>query len=133
MAYFQWEDKYDLGVDKMNDEHQVLIDLMNKLYEENDKKSDKFVINQCINKLADWTKVHFAHEEAYMEEIGFPGIKQHKLIHQNLLSELDKYATEYHKGTENQISPKFFSFLKLWLQAHIIGIDMKYGEHAKAA
>ena len=31
------------------------------------------------------------------------------------------------------LSNDFFAFLKVWLKAHICGIDMKYGQHRKAA
>lgn len=133
MSYFTWTNELDLGVDKMNDEHKVLIDLMNKLYDNDKRGANKAIITSDLEKLMSWTKEHFQHEEEFMESFNYPKINQHKLIHQKLIKDLTKHYEDYKAGSSPNLSEGFYSFLKLWLQAHIMGIDMQYGRHLQAA
>lgn len=63
-----------------------------------------------------------------MASIDYPLLDTHKRIHANLLEEFGAHKTNFEKTGE--LTTKFFSFLKLWLTAHIQGIDKKYGLHA---
>ena len=65
-----------------------------------------------------------------MEKIGFTGRAQHAVIHQQLLGRLAQFHQEFRaSGT---FTDACFHFLKLWLRAHICGIDTKYAAHARA-
>lgn len=133
MAFFEWNEKLDLGVKDMNGEHQKLIDLMNHLYDLNHANASKAEVGGAVKALADWTITHFEHEEAFMESIDYPELKTHRLIHENLLAQLKEHMEAYEAGSNNQLDEKFFLFLKVWLTGHIMGIDMKYGKFANAA
>lgn len=133
MAFFEWNDKLDLGVKDMNDEHIVLIEIMNRLHDLNENSAPKPQMEACIKELFDWTKTHFDHEEKYMESVEFPGIKMHKVIHKNLLDQLTEHSQNFSAGSSNQMDEKFFLFLKVWLTGHIQGIDMQYGDFVNAA
>lgn len=124
MSFFAWDNRYDLGVPEMNREHQKLIDLMNQLHEHQVKHSPKETITKTLVALVDYTKTHFAHEEAYMTKIRYPEVKVHQLVHKGLLEKLGEYQRSFEK--QGKLEPTFFSFLKRWLAAHIMGIDMKY-------
>ena len=64
-----------------------------------------------------------------MQSIGFPGLGSHKRIHASLLEQLNEHANAFEAGP-GALPDQFFTFLKVWLTAHIVGIDAKYGEHA---
>ena len=66
-----------------------------------------------------------------MESIGFPGLREHKYIHKSLLDQVTDHKLKFEAS--GVLSNEFFAFLKVWLKAHICGIDMKYGQHKKAA
>lgn len=133
MAFFEWSESLDLGVEDMNDEHKVLIDLMNKLYDQNKGGSSKPEIQSTITELFNWTKTHFEHEEKYMESVEFPGVATHKVIHKTLLDQLTEHANQFSDSLDSTMDEKFFLFLKIWLTGHIQGIDMQYGKHVNAA
>ncbi|MEC9250163.1 MAG: hemerythrin family protein, partial [Pseudomonadota bacterium] len=82
-----------------------------------------------LERLGQVTIDHFRDEEAYMEKTGYPGITSHKLIHKDLLDKFTAFASEI-KANGGEVPEKFLTFLKLWLSAHIRGIDMKYGPKA---
>ncbi len=128
MTYFEWSDKYDLHVDSMNNEHKILISLMNRLHRQNGEGASRAELATTLDELADFTVKHFSDEERYMESIEYPGLHTHKIIHKDLVSTLLDHKAAFDSGGE--LTSEFFQFLKLWLSAHIRGIDMKYARHA---
>lgn len=128
MKLMEWSDKLDVGVSSMNNQHQYLLDLMNKLYEGNNNGDDFDSLLPLLISLKEFTIQHFQEEEIYMESINYSGLASHKLIHQQLLNKLNEQESEI---LEKRAFPaSFFNFLKVWLSAHIQGIDMKYGNES---
>ena len=125
MAIMEWNDRLDVRVDSMNDQHQKLIDLMNALHDQFSDGADRATQSKSLDALAAYTVKHFADEERYLESIEYAGIDSHRLIHAELLKEFTAYKDAFDRGGD--LTTKFFSFLKLWLTAHIQGIDRKYG------
>ena len=130
MPLMNWDSSLDVGVDKMNDEHQQILSLMNRIYDAREAGQTGPDIIALLERLGQVTIDHFRDEEAYMEKIGYPGITSHKLIHKDLLDKFTAFASEI-KANGGEVPEKFLTFLKLWLSAHIRGIDMKYGPKAE--
>jgi hemerythrin-like metal-binding protein len=131
--YFQWDAaRLSLDVPDMDRDHQVLIACMNKLHDLQEAAASPAEIRVAIDKLVTVTRKHFADEEVYMDHIAYAGAKVHKGVHRQLLERLDGYAEAFRR--ERQLTREFFSFLKMWLSAHIRGIDMKYADfvHGRA-
>jgi hemerythrin len=130
MGMFDWDPRYDIGVEAMNREHKVLLDLMAKLLATCEAKAAKPTILTALDHLARYTVHHFRQEEAYMEQIDYRDRRSHGLVHQNLLAKLDEHRKAFVNGRDPVLSTEFFQFLKLWLSSHILGIDMRYGPTA---
>lgn len=129
-GFFQWSDKeYGLDVSEMDAEHKTLIEKMNLLYEAADNKEPFERLQFLVDDLADYTVQHFRDEEAFMESIGFPGLDTHKIIHEQLLKQFGEHVAKFQQS--QNLSEDFFGFLKVWLSAHIRGIDMKYSDFSK--
>ncbi len=127
MPIMEWNDDLDIQVQAMNQEHQKLLSIMNRLYDQNALGADKESLKVILTELATYTVTHFSDEEKYMEKIQFPDIKLHKHIHQELLTKFKAHHDAFLAGANSKISPEFFNFLKFWLSAHIQGLDKKYG------
>lgn len=128
MTIVAWNPNFDVGVDEMNEEHQVLIDLMNRLHDMYEADADRDEQGKTLEELAVFTVRHFTNEEKYMESIHYDKTDPHKRIHADLLANLGDFKEQFDRG--QPLTSKFFSFLKLWLSAHIQGIDKKYGPGA---
>lgn len=131
MPLLNWDNSLDVHVDSMNDQHQILLTMMNELYDGTHAGMPRTETLDKLGKLFDYTVKHFEEEEAYMESIQFAGLKSHSLIHKNLIERLTNLATTFKNSTDECLSEDFFNFLKFWLSAHIKGIDVKYGEAAQ--
>ena len=125
---FTWDPaKYGLKVPEMDKEHQQIILLMNKLYALYKAGAPAGEQGTALTALADYTVKHFADEEAYMTKINFPGINVHKGVHKNLLERVGQFVAAF--KASGKLGDDLFVFLKMWLSAHICGIDMKYSVH----
>lgn len=132
MANFQWDASLDVGVEAMNQEHKILVGLMNSLYQKNQAGASKEELTAAAGELHAYVLKHFADEEEYMASIGFPALEAHKKLHANLLDELQKFLQAFQAGSETSISAEFETFLNFWLATHIRGIDYRYGDYAKS-
>ncbi len=122
----EWNNNLDVGVNDMNNQHKKILDLMNKMYDSY-KNGDAFESYEpYLDELRSFTVQHFKEEEEFMESINFEGIAGHKQIHASLLETFQNHYDEI-KGSKS-LNDKFCAFLKLWLSAHIQGIDVKYGQ-----
>jgi hemerythrin len=127
---FIWNDRFALGVDEMDDEHKVLIEKINRLAEIFEKQGmTASALSSPFSDLAEYTKQHFSHEEAYMASIHYPGLSGHKVIHRKLLTGIDEFATQLQNDQLD--GDNLIAFLNDWLIRHILGIDMKYAAFAK--
>jgi len=130
--FFKWDArKFGLGVHAMDLEHQKLISLMNQLYSLSKSKAPKPRLVMVLDQLAAYTVKHFEDEERFMQSIAFPGFITHQQVHKSLLEKFGKHAQSFKECSDPVVPNEFFTFLKVWLQAHIMGLDRKYSQHAK--
>lgn len=118
-----WNERYNIGVELIDREHEKLFHILNKLYEfGRQKEKSHWACQEAVKYFKDHTLQHFADEEQYMESIGYAGLETHKRIHKNfrdrtlpaLERELEK--TNY---SENSIS-HFFGVCAGWLVGHTL-------------
>ncbi len=127
MPFFQWtKAEYGLNIPEMDLEHQILINLMNKLFEKNKSQVPKAEMIHIIKELIDYVIIHFKDEEMFLAKINYPDLVTHKKIHQKLLKQLKMYYEEFLKQNSDKIDDRFFEFLSLWLTSHIQHFDMDY-------
>lgn len=131
MAFFEWDSALDVGVDAMNQQHKILIGMMDKLYTQNNTQATKTQLIEGVNELFAFVIKHFREEEGFMASIHFPNLEAHKKLHQNLLNDLKTLGDDFKQNSEEKLSSEFIIFLKFWLSTHIMGIDNKYGTYAK--
>ena len=126
MTVLAWDlARFDVGVTKMNAEHENLVGLMNRIHDRASAGAGKAELDGLLNKLAEATVAHFADEEAYMTSVSFPDLKSHKLIHQKLLTDFTADKARFDAG-RGELEKGFFDFLSLWLRSHICHVDAKY-------
>lgn len=131
MAFFEWDQALDVGVEAMNQQHRILIHFMDDVYSKNHENVEKAVLLNSIYAMMDYTRQHFREEENYMQSLGFTGLEAHKRLHLNLLADLTHFIQDFEHSSHEQISDDFTIFLKFWLSTHIRGVDTRYGQFAE--
>jgi len=125
MTIIKWRDSFSVGVQKFDDEHKVLLDIINEMFiiVRDQKTVDHLTIE--INKLIQYTQEHFTDEEEAMEKAGYPALDEHKSIHAKLLNDVTVFKKRVDNG-EKEATTNFYHFLRDWLLTHIIEEDMQY-------
>ena len=88
MQQIQWQDRFCIGVDIVDQAHRRLFTIVQKimdLYVE--RHEDKFACVEGIKYFKAYALKHFAEEEAYMREIGYAGYAHHKRLHDRMRRE----------------------------------------------
>lgn len=125
-----WSAELDIGVDDMNREHRDILDAINAVFDAHERGVSGTPMMTLIGRLQKITADHFADEERFLERIAYPDMATHKVIHTKLLTDLTKHSAAI-SAANGVPTPAFFSFLRLWLTAHIKVIDRKYALHSK--
>jgi len=130
---YEMKPEFFTGIELIDAEHRQLFDYANQIYEllHAEFVPDKYDnIIDILNKLKDYTKKHFADEEAYMESIQYKKIFTQKVQHQAFIDELDKIDLDDISELENQDETieNMLSFVTDWLIHHILEVDTQIGK-----
>lgn len=88
MSLIEWKDSFSVGVAAVDLEHRELIELINELHERIGDAADSELTLSMLGEIFAQISAHFALEEKYMRESGYPGFAEHKEDHEDLLDEL---------------------------------------------
>jgi len=132
MPIMPWDQTLDIGIEDMDRDHREILDTMNHIFDTHSDGHRGEHIIKLVDKLGAVAARHFAAEEQAMAEMGFPGLRVHKIIHEQLLADFNRHSLMIQLAG-GAIHEDFFGFLRRWLTAHIKGFDMKYGSYALTA
>ena len=131
MALFNWNASYSVNVRELDEQHKVLIKLINELHDAMKVGKGKEALGPVLKELVDYTVYHFGHEEKLFSGNGFPDSKQHKEIHAKLVEQVRDIQRNYESGN-TVLTMEVMNFLKEWLSGHIMGTDKKYSSYLNA-
>jgi hemerythrin len=125
MAYIDWNDSLDTGIDVIDNQHKRIVEYINKLEDTRENHSMEEVA-VVLDELVDYTLSHFTFEESLMEEAGYPFIKAHKRVHELFIRRVSDYMQRFKMGED--ITEELHNTLKAWLINHIRNDDNDYAE-----
>ena len=125
MNKITWKDEYCVGVEKIDQQHQHLFELVNKLIQRPVLDDDTKLVSSILHEMFNYARVHFSTEETFMLTNDYHEYYQHKSQHEYFV----KTATEMGKSFMNNKSvtaDEITEFLVIWLTNHILKTDMKF-------
>lgn len=130
---YEMKPEYYIGIDLIDEEHQQLFSYANEAYEllHEEFTPDKYDnISDILSKLRNYTRKHFADEEAYMESIGYKRLFTQKIQHQEFIDRLDELDLEHlgEAADQQQQIAEILNFLTDWLINHILHVDGLIGK-----
>ncbi len=132
MKSFEWDDKYDVGVRRFNEQHMQLIKILNEVYVAMNDKQDKLAVAQILNNLLAYSKQHLVEEEACLKENKYPDYINHKNLHENFINKLTQFCNDF-RSDKFSLHFEIAVFLKNWITNHIMIVDKEYTDflHSK--
>ncbi len=112
LLHLVWKDHFCSGNSKIDTQHQALFRASNSLLKAIFSKRPKNELAEKVAMLLKDIKLHFHDEEAILNAVGFPGLKQHAEKHAQLYDEGQKQFRAL-KENSNSLSAgsEIFSFL----------------------
>ena len=125
MALLTWNHACTVGVRAMDDQHGILMDTLNELRLATVRGSGREQINEVLDRLIEFTRMHFWSEEQLLEQNEFPGLAEHRTEHQQLLAQILQSSHRVQHGEMMQMRP-LLCFLRESYAEHIEGMDREY-------
>ena len=131
VQYAKFTDELITGNALIDAQHKELIDKINDLVRTCENGDGKVKAMKTLNYLDEYTEFHFTQEEALQEEIGYPGLEQHKVKHQEFVSavkELFEMLEEQEGPTDAFVAQVNKNVIE-WFYNHIQGFDRSVAEY----
>lgn len=127
MTLVSWSPSISVNVSHFDEQHKELVNLINELHAGMLSSSAHEVMEDILNRLANYTLTHFKEEEEYMVKYNYPNYLEHKESHEKLAEQVKMIISKHKEGAK--INKVVLSFLKNWLNEHIIGEDKELGTY----
>lgn len=128
-------EKYMTGIEAIDEEHRGLFEIIGNAYrmiESGIMVSDHYDdIMSLLDQLEEYTEVHFAHEEEYMEQIGYPKLEEQRRAHAVFLDRLEEKDLGENLDNQQEYLENLLDFLYAWLGNHILKMDKPIGSYKK--
>ncbi len=136
---FVWGEKYRLGINEIDRQHQTFLLLLNKAYDfytHAAKSLPPDEVRQRVLKdltgIRDFARAHFATEESFMTKHNYPKLAEHQQEHAKLLDIADLLEDKI-KRPETFSPAEWIEVILQWYDHHVQHIDREMGEFLKNA
>jgi diguanylate cyclase (GGDEF)-like protein/hemerythrin-like metal-binding protein/PAS domain S-box-containing protein len=125
---FPWSADFETGIAQVDEQHQVLVRLLNKAARElvlHDLAPT--AVDHVMAGLSDYVRVHFASEEALMRPVldGDPIEQEHRAAHQSFMTEVARLKADALRQSPSTSIERIVAFLARWLGFHILDTDRR--------
>jgi hemerythrin len=110
----------------MDNQHSILMDTVNELRLAVMHGLGQKQIDEVLDRLIEFTRMHFWSEEQLMEQYGFPDLAGHRAEHQHILDQALQSSHRVQHGEKMQMS-SLLCFLSDSYAGHIEDVDREYG------
>jgi len=130
-SFMSWNKNYVVGNATIDGQHRHLVDLINELADAMDGGKGREALGGVLEELVEYTATHFKDEERIFVGTEYPFVKAHREQHESLTQQVFKLRDQFRSGA-NVLSADTLSFLREWLNGHILGTDKGYAPYLKA-
>lgn len=114
------------GVPEMDEQHRVLVQLLNETYEMLRQRRRQEARERLVSGVVSYVDYHFRSEEAFQEAVGFPELDAHRKIHESFRKQALEWVAEARSGDEKALQ-ELVAIIWAWLFRHIAVRDKAYG------
>lgn len=126
--FIEWDERYCIGVPRLDKQHQHLIHLLNMLYYKVGAELEPGQIWILLDRFVEYADRHFATEEQLARNNGFPldELYAHQKEHENYRARVEMYYAAAGKN-QRHLPVDLLSFLNNWWLTHMLCTDKALG------
>ncbi|MEF2146142.1 MAG: bacteriohemerythrin [Desulfovibrionaceae bacterium] len=130
MLELKWTDSLSLGIESIDGQHKELLNIINQVLVSIKENQGEEIVAELLTKLREYTVFHFNAEEAFMEEILYPGRGEHQEQHFKLKQKVKGFqCARFHKELVTLYEIR--EMLSDWLLHHILECDLRIVSYLK--
>jgi len=118
MALIEWQERFRIGIESVDYEHQEMIALLNELYEGLTQDTGEPDVVAFLGEVYARISAHFALEERVMKQRRYDRYAEHKASHEELLDEIRDIMDDYELGGAEPPVEAFGQRLSAWFGDH---------------
>jgi len=126
MATFEWTTKLNIGVPKIDADHQEIVRLLNRMGHLPEEPQREAEFRELIKELVEMLSAHFKFEEEYFSELEYEEADAHRSEHSRLLQELA--STALSGEPQHLKATRIAKYLQAWQTTHIMVSDRAFSE-----
>lgn len=127
MTGIRWSNAMSVGVEALDRDHRVLIDLIRRIASAGGECDDlRLVFAEVLAELVAYTTYHFSREEHVMAACGYPDLESHRDEHNALTREVEDLQRRFGEAEAGLGRDELLRFLTGWLNHHILLQDKAY-------
>jgi len=121
-ATLEWGPAWLTGQPVVDADHKMLVQYVNQLNQAMLEGKGQEVAADTLRKLVQYTRDHFAREEAIWQEGGLQSIVEHRQAHAELMAKVEQFQRDFVAG-KAALSSELMAFLRNWLVGHVFKSD----------
>lgn len=123
-----WSPECKTGFDEIDSQHRLLFAISNELLEIDNPVKQQDEIKYLIHHLVEYVDKHFRTEEDIFSKHSYPGFKEHKERHEEILNQIREVVTQSKSMT--QLKEQIDTMLDKWIRIHVLIEDKKFSAWA---
>ena len=127
--YMPWTRDLAMGNDDIDNDHMILVGLVNRVHENVRKGRSAAVVGEVVEQLIAYTALHFDHEEQMMRDSAYPAFAEHRAQHEALKARAVELAGRIRGGAATSAGDDLLRLVRDWLCEHIQRHDRRFAEH----
>jgi hemerythrin len=125
MDFLEWDDKYSVNVNEIDNQHKEILKITNKLLKAIADGTGNEIVGEILQNLTDYIATHFRTEEYYFDKFNYPKSYSHKEEHETFIQKVSEFKKSFEKGRKN-IHLDVTNFILNWLMSHLLLSDKEY-------
>lgn len=127
MEWITWGDSLRLGHEEIDDDHQKLVAIVNRLADSVMSPSAQQTDEELLAEFLTQTVAHFAEEDRLMAAHHYPRAEEHAAEHARLIQAALDARAEFAADLSTSVS--LLRFLRRWLTHHILTADKELEDY----
>jgi hemerythrin len=126
MDMLTWIQGHSTGIDSIDEQHQKIFILMNKMQKEFQTGDKPGLLDVYYNELFECIRTHFGTEESLLTLHVYPNYEEHRIQHLKFLNRIEQNLETIR---DKQKAEGAINFISQWWHEHIVNDDMKYAKY----
>jgi len=125
--------EYVMNIPEIDEQHEHFFDMLGTIAEAVPdmyrplEEDEVDAVADVISELRDYALLHFRTEEAYMQEVNYPGLAAQRKEHNRFITDVIRLEADLMKGL-SMPAIKIRNFMHDWYRDHIMTLDKPFSD-----